>query len=390
MTKAEAWVLHAGPLPTSEPAPPAELVREEFDVGTLRDDEVLARPIYGCWEGNMYHAVARSPVDVCHQRKEPRVVVGNAGVVQVLETGSAVTKARAGDLCIAFPNAVSDRHGYMLKAYAYDAVGTVGLMAKQTRMPEQTVVPIPARTRYTLRQWAAFSARYVTAWSNWNVAYGCWRTQLTPEDQPHPIVWGWGGGVSLAELTLAAYSGARTAMLASSDVRLDVIRRHGIEPIDRRDFDGLVFDEARYASDRAYADRYRAAERSFLEVVRARTDGEGVSIFIDNLGTPVYRATLKALARQGVITTCGWKHGMMLTSVRAIEAIARRIHVNTHFARYSEGLAAVAFAEERGWLPPDEPEAVYAWDRVPALARDYARDRVDSYFPLFQVNPEPG
>jgi hypothetical protein len=110
-----------------------------------------------------------------------------------------------------------------------------------------------------------------------------------------------------------------------------------------------------------------------------------VAIFVDNIGTPVFRATLKALARQGVITTTGWKWGMDLDIVRAIECINRHIHVFTHYARYEEGLDAVAFAERTGWLPPAEAR-LWRYEQVPQLAADYAAGRVSSYFPIFQVN----
>ncbi|HWU89230.1 MAG TPA: zinc-binding dehydrogenase [Kofleriaceae bacterium] len=382
----EAWVLHEGA--DGAAAQPAELSREELTIAPLGPQEVLARPIYGCWEGNMYHALSRSPIDVCRFRGEAKLVPGNAGVVEVLETSRDVTKVRAGDLCIVFPNASPDRYGYMQRAYAYDAPGTMGILARITRMPEHCVIPIPKGTRHSLRQWAAFSARYVTAWANWNVSLGCWRTQMTPEDMASPHVWAWGGGVALAELTLAARHGARVAMLASRADRLALLQALGIEAIDRRRFDGLSYDEARYAEDAEYRQRYKAAEKAFLSLVSERTGGEGVSIFIDNLGTPVYRATLKALARQGVITTCGWRHGMNLAVVRATESIARHIHVFTHFARYAEGLAATRWAEEHDWMPPDEPRGVYAWEDIPRLAEDYAEDRVASYFPLYQINPE--
>ena len=360
--RTEAWVLHEGQGTT--PPERAELKLEEITLPALGDRDVRAKPIYGCWETNVMHALERSPIDICTFRRDPSVVIGNSGVVQVLEIGKGVTNVRAGDLCIVFPNGVPDKYGYMKCAYGYDAPGSIGVMAKTTTMPEWCVVPIPERTRYTLRQWAAFSARYVTAWSSWNTSIGCYRTQMTVDDMPSPYVWAWGGGVGLAELTLAAKHGARVAMIASQGDRLALLEQHGIDPIDRRQFADLAFDEARYDSDPAYRDRYRKSEKTFLEIVKAKTGGEGVSIFIDNIGTPVYRATLKALSRQGVITTCGWRAGMSLQVVRAIEAIARHIHVFTHFARYSEGVAAVAWAEANDWMPPDDARTVYPWADV--------------------------
>ena len=109
-----------------------------------------------------------------------------------------------------------------------------------------------------------------------------------------------------------------------------------------------------------------------------------MNIFIDYVGVPVLRSTLKVLAREGVLTTAGWKEGMMIELVRASECIARHQHVNTHYARYQEGLDAVAFAEKNGWLPPLESK-VYEYDQIPELFEDYAKDNV-GWFPIFRVN----
>ena len=108
--------------------------------------------------------------------------------------------------------------------------------------------------------------------------------------------------------------------------------------------------------------------------------------FIDM--TEAYSPRLRALARQGVITTSGWKQGMSFLSVRAMECMARHIHVFTHYARYPEGLEAIAFAEEHGWKPPVGRE-VYGWEQVPKLAADYASGIVENFFPIFAVNPPP-
>jgi NADPH:quinone reductase-like Zn-dependent oxidoreductase len=175
-------------------------------------------------------------------------------------------------------------------------------------------------------------------------------------------------------------------MIASSDARLAQIAALGIEPIDRRAFGDLAFDPDRYNTDRAYRTRYLAAEEVFLNMVRERTGGRGVDIFVDYIGTPVARATLLALARQGVLTTAGWKNGMVSRSLRAVECIQRHTHVHTHFARYNEGRAAMQAAENTGWLPQVDDAVVCPWDEIPTLAANYAADRIADYFPLYAVN----
>jgi NADPH:quinone reductase-like Zn-dependent oxidoreductase len=396
MITTEAWVLYKGELAQNEnggndngngngKVKMAELSRETFSFPGLSENEVLIEPIYGCWEANVTHALERRPVDICRQRNEEKVVLCNGGVARVLRVGPEVTTVTAGDMCVVTGNRIWDKRGYMIKAYAYDAPNTVGLFAKQTKLHERQLIPIPENTKYSLRQWAAFSIRYVTAWANWKQAYGCLRLQLSEQDYPNPFVWGWGGGVALAELALANMFGCRTAMLASSDDRLRLIASMGIEAIDRRAFGNLYLDEEKYESDSKYRREYRYAQAAFLRLVEEKTEGQLVSIFVDNIGSPVVRATLKALACPGVITTAGWKRGMSINLVRAVECMKWHTHVHTHYARYEEVIESFRFAEETGWMAPSEGE-LYDWDNVPMLARDYAEEKVSDYFPLVQIN----
>ncbi len=206
MISTEAWVMHQGTDTNPGHGPKlADLKKESFSFPDITAHEVLAEPLYGCWEANMTHALSRRPVDVCLQRREAIVVLGNGGVVRVLKTGPSVATIKEGDLCIVFPNGVSDEFGYPETIYAYDTPKSVGVLARQTKLHEKQVIPIPKDTQHSLQQWAAFSLRYFTAWANWNLAYGCWRLQMTEADFPTPYVWGWGGGVALAELALAKF-----------------------------------------------------------------------------------------------------------------------------------------------------------------------------------------
>jgi NADPH:quinone reductase-like Zn-dependent oxidoreductase len=380
--KTDAWVLHAGE--KGAPPKPTKLVRETFEFREPGPEEALVSPLFGCMEGNMGHAVERRPIDLCLARGEDKVVIGNAGVVRVDKVGSAVTTVREGDNAILFCNGIPDKYGYPERIFGYDTPGTVGVLAKTTRMHQKQLIPIPKNTKYPLEQWAAFSLRYVTAWSNWRLAYGTLRLLLNETELPAPEVWGWGGGVSLGQLALAKHHGCKVAQIASTDDRLTTIESLGIRAVDRRQFRDLYFDKKKFKTDEDYTRRYLAAESIFVKKVTEMTGGEMVNIFIDYVGVPVLRSTLKVLARQGVLTTAGWKEGMMIELVRASECIARHQHINTHYARYEEGMDAVAFAEKHGWLPPLDAR-VYEYDEIPQLFEDYAQDKV-GWFPIFRVN----
>jgi len=379
----EAWVVHRG---QGENPGPTELVRESFEIPDYGPQELLAKPLYGCWEGNMGHILDRRPIDIAAQRGEDRVVMGNAGVVEILEVGADVTTVKPGDKAILFCLGIWDKHGYPKKIFGYDAPNTIGMCAKLTRLHQYQVVKIPDNNPYPLARWAAFSLRYPTAWSNFRLADGMLRLQLTEEDLPVPVCAGWGGGVTLAELHLARLKGYKAIQIASGGARLQVATDLGIIGVDRREFPHLNFDEKRFKTDGEYKAQYLADEKRFLERMTAETDGQGVSIFLDYVGSPVIRATLKAMARESVLATAGWKEGMHMSFVRAIECIERRQHVNTHYARYSEGVESVAFAIENAWIPEADPR-IYEFDEIPECGHDYQRGDF-LYFPVFRVNPE--
>ncbi len=379
--KSDAWVLYAGE--KGAPPKPTQLVRETFEFAEPGPHEALVSPLFGCMEGNMGHSVERKPVDICLLRNEPKVVTGNAGVVRVDKVGAGVTTVREGDTAILFCNGVPDKFGYPERIFGYDAPGTIGVLSKQSKMHEKQLIPIPKNSAYPAEQWAAFSLRYITAWSNWELAYGTLRLLLNEKELPNPEVWGWGGGVSLGQLALAKHYGCKVAQIASTDDRLTTIESLGIRPVDRREFRDLYFDKKKFRVDEDYTQAYTAAEKIFTRKVEEMTGGNMVNIFIDYVGVPVLRATLKVLARQGVLTTAGWKEGMMVELVRASECIARHQHVHTHYARYEEGVAAVEFAEKNGWLPPLDSK-VYEFDEIPQLFDDYKKDKV-GWFPIFRV-----
>lgn len=389
----QAWVLHSGRNGNGPghsngnanhmPSEPGELRLETFAFEEPASHEVLVEPLIGCWEGNMSHALLRQPIDICCERGEEKVVIGNAGVVRVIHPGRDVKSVRENDVCLVFCNGVWDERGYPKKIYAYDAPHTVGLLAKRTKLHERQLIPLPSDSRIRLDQWAAFSLRFITAWANWKVAYGTWRAQSASGDSPE--VWGWGGGVTLAELLLARLAGCPTAMISSHRERLDLIQDCGIRAVDRKQFPDLSFDRERYQNCQDYRSQYLQSEQQFLNIVRHQTSGRGVSIFVDYIGQPVFRATLKSLGRPGVITTAGWKGGMDLALIRAMECISWHTHVHTHYARYMEGVEAVAFAAEHLWAPPRSQQC-WKWDEIPTLASDYAAGKVTSLYPIFEVN----
>jgi NADPH:quinone reductase-like Zn-dependent oxidoreductase len=361
------------------------LSRERFLLPDVEDDEALVEPLLGSWEANIEHALSRQPIDVCRTRLESQVVLGNLGVVRVLRPAKTAPSSKEGDICLVMPFAQRDRRGYAELIYAYDSPGTVGILAKRTKIKADLLLPIPENTGYSLAQWAAY-ARYFTAWDNWRVAYRCWLTQMEGSDPAKELVFGWGGGVVFAELQLAKRAGFRVAMTASTDRRLSYLTEQGITAVDRRLFRDLQYDPDAARGDEEYSRRYRASEAQFLKTIDDLSDNAGVAIFLDNIGAPLHKATVKALARQGVLATVGWKQGMRMNDLRAAECIKRHLHVNTHVWRFDDSPQIRDYQEATGWMPEIDPDAIYDFDHVPQLADDYRTGRIDTYFPIFRVN----
>jgi len=386
MESTEAWVLRPGEQ-KFRPNVGEGFELETISLGTVDDDEVLVEPLYGSWETNMSHAIARHPIDICHARGDDMVVLGNSGVGRVLKCGRS-NRLTEGQICLfALPHQF-DSFGYPEKLMGFDLPKSRGILAKRGIWKDTDLVPLPSPTRFDLKQWAAFGVRFLTAWSSWQIAHGAWRLQMSSEDQSVPNVFGWGGGTSLATVQLAHLCGARAAMISSHAQRLDLISTLGITPIDRNRFLDISLDHSSSSHDQCSTDRYRAAERAFLETVNKQTDGRGVSIFFDYIGTPVIRATLKALARQGVVATAGWLEGMDIKINRAQECIHRHIHVHTHGYRRTDVKAAAQFAEAKDWMPViGDNERIYRFDEIDTLAADFAAGSIVSYFPVFEVNP---
>ncbi len=391
MPATQAWVLRAGAQVGAAADAADALSLETFDLRPPAADEVLCEPILGSWEANIDHALARSPIDVCSTREEDSIVLGNLGVVRVLtapaDGGAAADGAaaiRPGDLCLLLPFGRVDRHGFAELVHAYDCPGTLGLLARRTTLPARLLLPIPPDSPYSPAQWATYG-RYFTAWDNWRTALACWRSQLPDADPADHLVLGWGGGVSFAELTLARRAGFRVAMTAGSDERLAFLRAHGITAVDRRAFPALAAPPRRGAA-LDYHRRHEESHDLFRRVIEDLTGGEGAAIVVDNIGEPLQRATAAALAREGVIATCGWKAGMRVAHLRGAECIARHLHVHTHVWRLPDSAAIRDFQAQTGWIAPVDSTEVYDFHDVPRLARDYGAGRISSYFPLYAVN----
>lgn len=135
---------------------------------------------------------------------------------------------------------------------------------------------------------AAFSLANITAWRMLVT-----RARLRPGETV--LIWGVGGGVALAALQIAKLTGATAIVTSSSEAKLEVARTLGADVL-------LNHDNVDVARE-----------------VRSLTGRRGVDVVVDNVGEATWEQSLRCLARQGRLVTCGGTTGPIVrTDVRKL------------------------------------------------------------------------
>jgi NADPH:quinone reductase-like Zn-dependent oxidoreductase len=161
-----------------------------------------------------------------------------------------------------------------------------GTLADYVVVPASNVRKIPENI--PREEAAAYPLAALTAWR-----MVVTRANVRPEDDV--LIWGIGGGVSLAALSIVKQIGARAWVASSSDEKLARARELGA-------------DETL---------NYRATDVG--KEIRARTGKRGVSVVLDNVGRDTWQQSLVALGRRGRLVTCGATSGPIVeTDVRRL------------------------------------------------------------------------
>lgn len=222
----------------------------------------------------------------------PHVMGGDgAGVVEAV--GPAVRAVRPGDRvminpgisCHACDPCLDGEHS-LCTTYRLLGEHLPGSIAEYLVVPERNLARVPDGMPWP--EAAAFSLATLTAWR-----------MLVTRARLHAgetaLIWGVGGGVSLAALRIAKLLGARVIATSASDRKLEVARSLGAD---------VTINHARTDV---------AAE------VRALTGKRGVEVVVDNVGERTWEASLRCLARMGRLVTCGGTTGpMVVTDVRKL------------------------------------------------------------------------
>ena len=151
-----------------------------------------------------------------------------------------------------------------------------GTFAQYVSVPARNVVPLP--DGWSFAEGAALGVNHLTAWR-------MLVTQAQIEPWETVLIFGIGGGVSLAGLQLAKALGARAIVTSRHAGKLERARALGAD----------------HAIDSSREDVAKAA--------LAATGGRGVDVVFENVGEAAWPAALKSLVRGGRLVTCGATSG---------------------------------------------------------------------------------
>lgn len=157
-----------------------------------------------------------------------------------------------------------------------------GTCAELLNVPERNIARIPADMPWPVA--AAFPLANLTAWRMLVT-----RAKLTGGETV--LIWGAGGGISLAALQIAVELGARVIVTGSTDPKLENALTMGA---------AIVFNHRDETPD------------AIVRKIR-QTLGGGVHVVVDTVGEKTWDASLKALVPGGRLVTCGATTGPVVS-----------------------------------------------------------------------------
>lgn len=239
-----------------------------------RPDQVLIR----------IHAAALNRIDLFVLQGLPKArydfphILGSDGAGTVAEVGSEVSGIQPGDRVMINPGISCGRcdaclSGEQPLCRGYRILGEhlEGTCAEYVVVPAANLAPVaPA---FSWAEAAAFPLATLTAWRMLTTRAGLRAGETV-------LIWGIGGGVSLAALQIAKLLGARTVVTSGDARKLEVAQRLGAD---------LALNHL---------------ERDVAREVRNLT-GIGADLVVDSVGERTWEASLKALRPMGRLVTCG-------------------------------------------------------------------------------------
>ena len=256
-------VVCVGPRPRPEPA--AGEVRVRLHAATLNRVDLYMR---------------ESGAGITHTLPQTMGIDG-AGVVDAL--GAGVTGCTVGQRVLLYPGVTCGhcefcQRGQEVLCTSMQLLGEHrdGTLAEYITVPARNVLPMPEG--WAFEEAAALGVNHLTAWR-------MLRTQARLQAGETVLIFGIGGGVSLAGLQLVKAMGARAIVTSREPAKLERALALG--------------------ADAAIC----SSTHDVVKEVMHLTGKRGVDVVFENVGAAVWDSALKSLVRGGRIVTCGATSG---------------------------------------------------------------------------------
>lgn len=193
-----------------------------------------------------------------------------------------------------------------------------GTFSQWISVPAINVFPMPEGL--TFAQAASLGVNHLTAWRMLFT-----KAQLKPWETV--LIFGIGGGVSLAAMQLAKEVGAKVVVTSRDETKLDRALMMGAD----------------YGIN--------STTHDVAQTVMTYTAGRGVDVVIENVGEMVWGAAMRSLVRGGRLVTCGATSGdQPAADLRRI--IIRQLQIlGSTLGDFSEFRDLLAFVERTGIKP---------------------------------------
>lgn len=203
--------------------------------------------------------------------------VDGAGVIEALKGGGG--NWQVGQPVLLYPGIACGhcefcQRGEPVLCTRYQLLGEHrdGTFAEFVAVPQDNLVALPPGMDFV--QGAALGVNHLTAW---RMLFS--KARLKASDTV--LIFGVGGGVSLAALQLVKALGAKALVTSTSDDKLAKALAMGADLA----INSMLEDVAK--------------------TVLAHTGGRGVDVVFENVGAAVWASAMKSLVRGGVLVTCG-------------------------------------------------------------------------------------
>lgn len=214
-------------------------------------------------------------------------VVGSDIAGEVAEVGEDVTDFRVGDKVIVNPNLTCGRcegclsgEDSLCRSFGIVGAKIWGGYAEYIKVPVKNIIPMPGNL--TFEEAAAFPLTFLTAWHMLVT-----RARLKAGERV--LILAAGSGVGVAALQIAKLCGAFVIATAGTDEKCARAKDLGADAVINHSREGI-------------ADR-----------VREITDGRGVDVVFEHVGSATFEQSMRSLSRNGRLVTCGATTGPTVT-----------------------------------------------------------------------------